>query len=79
MARQQKAAVRSLDSYARTDVHLDSYAQTDKHLDSCARQNVVLESYVNIEELAAQIGRVQTDSQGRIIITSTGQKIRVFD
>jgi len=79
MPRQQKSAINELDSYARTEIDLNSFSRTEIELNSYARTEIELNSYVNIQELAAQIGRIQATPDGRIIITATGRKIRVFD
>jgi len=79
MTRQQKSAINELDSYVRTEIDLNSFSRTEIELNSYARTEIDLNSYVNIQELAAQIGRIQATPDGRIIITATGRKIRVFD
>ena len=48
-------------------------------LNSYLSKSVELNSYFNIEELAAQIGRVQSTPDGKIIVTSSGRKIRVYN
>ena len=73
-----KGSYNTLNSYWRQDVELNSYYRQDAELNSYWRQDVELTSYFTLEDLA-EVGQVQTDSQGRIIITHDGRKIRVYN
>ena len=57
-----------LNSYLRTDVEFDSYLRTE----------VEFNSYFDIEQLAAQVGKVESTHDGHVITTRDGKKIRVF-
>jgi hypothetical protein len=67
-----------LNSYSQGDIELESYASTYTELNSYL-SDVELQSYINIEDLAIQIGRVQSTPDGKIIITADGRKIRVYN
>jgi hypothetical protein len=78
MPRFQKSAVNTANSYLRNEIELNGYAKVDAELNSYL-SDVELQSYINIEDLAIQIGRVQSTPDGKIIITADGRKIRVYN
>jgi len=78
MPRQQVSATKDLDSYLSKNVEANCYLSKSVELNNYLSKSIEMDSYFDVNELAAQIGKVQATHDGKIIVTSGGRKIRVF-